>query len=127
MALNTTPPQFTIGIDPKGHLIAQEENLEPSVVKELENFFLTVDAKFNQTFKLAASATDFQVSLGTITTAKVLFIFTQGNIEFKVNSIGNAATPCCPYALILAQNAGITELFLTNLGTEVSVQVFIGA
>ena len=127
MALNTTPPEFTIGIDPKGRLICQEENLEPGIVKELDNFFLTVDAKFNQTFRLTSGAKDFPVSLGTITDAKVLFIHTQGNIEFKVNSIGSAAIPCCPYSLIMAQNAGITELFLTNLGTEISVQVFVGA
>jgi hypothetical protein len=127
MALNTTPPEFTVGIDPRGRLICQEENLEPSTVKELENFFLTVDAKFCQTFRLAANAVDFPISLGTITDAKVLFIYTQGNIEFKINSIGSAAIPCCPYALFMAQNAGIKELYLTNLGTEISVQVFVGA
>jgi hypothetical protein len=127
MAVNSTPPEFTIGIDPRGRLICQEENLEPSSIKELDNFFITVDAKFNQTFRLPSNAADFQVSLGTISTAKVLFIFTQGNIEFKINSIGSAAIPCCPYSIIMANNAGITELYLTNLGTEVSVQVFVGA
>lgn len=123
----TTPPEFTVGIDAKGKLVCQEENLEPSVVKELENFFLTVTAKYNHTFTLASNATDTQVSLGTITSGKVLFIYTQGNIEFKVNSIGSAAVPCNPYALILADNAGIQELYLTNLGTAVSVQIFVGA
>lgn len=127
MALTQTPPQFNIGVDAKGRFICQEENLEPSVVKALENLFLTVDAKLNQIFTLAASESDKQVSFGTIADAKVLFIATQGNIEFKVNSIGSAAISCCPYALIMANNAGIKELYLTNLGTAVSVQVFIGA
>lgn len=127
MALNSTPPEFTVGVDPRGRLICQEENLEPTTIKELDNFFITVDAKFCHTFRLPANATDFPVALGTITDAKVLHIHTNGAIEFKVNSIGSAAIPCCPYALIMAQPGGIEELYLTNLGTEVSVQVFVGA
>jgi len=128
MALNQTPPEFTVGIDAKGRLICQEDNLEPSVVKDLDNLFLTVDAKFSNTFLLAASASDTEITFGSITDAKLLFIYSQDNIEFKVNSVGSAAIPCCPYALMLADNAGIESLFLTNLGgTTTSVQVFVGA
>jgi hypothetical protein len=122
-----TPPEFTVGINAKGQLICQEDNLEPSVVKELENFFLDTTSKFSTTFTLAANAIDTQVTFGTITDAKVLFIFTQDNITFKINSIGSAAIPCNPYALVMADNAGITELYLTNLGTAVSVTVFVGS
>ncbi|MHA2064751.1 MAG: hypothetical protein ACXABY_10290 [Candidatus Thorarchaeota archaeon] len=127
MALNQTPPQFSVGIDAKGKLICQEENLEPGVLKQLENFFVTVDAKFNHIFTLAASETDKQISFGSIDDAKVLFVYAQDAIEIKINSLGSAAIPVCPYLLLLANNAGIKELYLTNLGTATSVQVFVGA
>lgn len=127
MALTPTPPQFSVGIDAKGSLICQEENLEPSIIKLLENFFLTVDAKFNHIFTLAAGASDTPISFGSISDAKVLFVWSQSAITLKVNSIGSAAIPCCPYMLLLADNKGITELYLTNLGTATSVQVFVGS
>ncbi len=128
MALNQTPPNFTVGVDAKGRLICQEENLEPSIVKALENMFLIdIKAKANQNFTLGADETDKLISFGTITDAKVLFVHTQGNITMKINSIGSASIPVCPYALILGNNSGITELYLTNLGTAVAVQVFVGA
>jgi len=127
MALNQTPPQFTVGIDGKGRLICQEENLEPGIVKALDSLFLTVDAKFNHIFTLLAADVDKQISFGSITNGKVLFIYSQNAITFKVNNIGSASIPCCPYALMLADNGGITDLFLTNLGTDTSVQVFVGA
>jgi len=127
MAITPSAPQFTVGIDPKGRLICQEENLEPSIVKALENMFLTVDAKFCLNFTLAASASDQEVSFGTITDAKFLFVYSQTPISLKINSIGSAAIPVCPYMLLLADNAGITELYLTNLGTATAVQVYVGA
>ena len=125
MALTPTPPQFSVGIDAKGSLICQEENLEPGIVKLLENLFLTVDAKFNHIFTLAANEVDKPISFGSITDAKVLFVWTQSAITLKINSIGSAAIPCCPYLLLLAENKGITELWLTNLSTATSVQVFV--
>ncbi len=127
MALTSTPPQFTVGIDAKGRLICQEENLEPGIIKALENLFLTVDDKFSLNFTLAASATDQEVTFGTITDAKFLFIHSQTAISVKINSLGSASIPVCPYMLLLANNAGVTELFLTNLGTATAVQVFVGA
>jgi hypothetical protein len=127
MALNPQPPQFTLGVDGKGRLICQEENLEPSIVKALDNLFLTVDAKFCLNFTLAASADDQQISFGSITDAKFLFVFSQSPIEIKINSVGSAAIPCCPYMLLMADTAGITELYLTNLGTATAVQVYVGA
>jgi len=122
-----TPPTFSIGVDAKGRFICQEENLEPSVVKMLENLFIEVDALSCQEFVLASGETDKLISFGTITNAKVLFVYTQGDITMKINSIGSAEVPCNPYALIMASNAGIEELYLTNLGTAVAVQIFIGA
>lgn len=128
MALNQTPPNFTVGVDAKGRLICQEENLEPSIVKALENMFLTdIKSKVSQNFTLDADEIDKLISFGNIKDAKVLFVYTQGNITMKVNSIGSASIPVCPYALILANNAGLKELYLTNLGTAVAVQVFVGA
>ena len=127
MALNQTPPEFSVGIDAKGKLICQEENLEPGVIKLLENFFITVDAKFNHIFTLEANEKDKEISFGSIGDAKVLFVFSQTAIELKINSLGSAAVPCCPYLLLLADNAGIKQLWLTNLGTATSVQVFVGA
>ncbi len=127
MALNQTPPQFSVGIDAKGKLICQEENLEPGILKLLENFFVTVDAKFNHIFTLASGEIDKPIPFGSITDAKVLFVYAQDAIELKINSIGSAAIPCCPYLLLLGANAGIKELYLTNLSTATSVQVFVGA
>lgn len=122
-----TPPEFTVGVDARGRLICQEENLEPSILKELDNYFLTVNDKFCTTFTLAADAVDTQVTFGTITSAKVIFIFSTGDITYKLNSIGSAAVPCNPYTLVMGSNAGITELYLTNLTTDVTVTVFVGA
>lgn len=127
MALTQTPPEFTVGIDPKGRLICQEENLEPGIIKALENLFLTVTAKFCLNFSLDATAQDEPVAFGTITDATFLFVYSQSPISLKINSIGSAAIPVCPYMLLLAGNAGITELYLTNLGTATAVQVFVGA
>jgi hypothetical protein len=122
-----TPPEFSVGVDAKGRLICQEENLEPSVIKALENYFLCVSSKNCQNFTLAAGAIDTLIPFGAAVDAKVLFVYTQGSIEIKVNSIGSAAIPCGPFVLIMAGNAGLEELYLTNLGTATAVQVFIGA
>ncbi len=127
MAINQQPPVFNVGVDGKGRLICQEDNLEPSIVKALENLFIEVDAKVCMNFTLAATASDQPISFGSITSAKFLFIYSQNPIEFKVNSIGSAAIPCCPYMLLMAGSGGIEELYLTNLGTASPVQVHVGA
>lgn len=127
MALSSQPPEFTVGVDGKGRLICQEENLEPGIIKALDNLFLTVDAKFCLNFTLASTASDEEIKFGSITDAKFLFIHAQSPIEVKLNSLGSAAIPVCPYMLILADTAGITELYLTNLGTATAVQVYVGA
>lgn len=127
MALNSQPPEFTVGIDGKGRLICQEENLEPSIIKALDNLFLTVDAKFCLNFSLTANASDEQVTFGSITSAKFLFVYSNSPIEIKINSLGSSAIPVCPYMLLMADTAGITELYLTNLGTATAVQVYVGA
>ena len=98
MALNQTPPQFSVGIDAKGKLICQEENLEPGVLKLLENFFVTVDAKFNHIFTLEAGEIDKPIPFGSITDAKVLFVYAQDAIELKINSIGSAAIPIAMFS-----------------------------
>lgn len=127
MALNQQPPQFTVGVDGKGRLICQEENLEPSIIKALENLFITVDAKVCMNFTLAADADCQAISFGSITDAKFLFVYSQNPIELKINSLGSAAIPCCPYMLLMAGTGGIKELYLTNLGTATAVQVHVGA
>lgn len=127
MSLTPQPPEFTVGIDGKGRLICQEENLEPSIVKALENLFLTITDKSCLNFTLASTASDQLISFGSITDAKFLFVYSQSPITLKVNSIGSAAIPCCPYMLLLADTAGIQELYLTNLGTATAVQVVVGA
>jgi len=127
MALNSAPPEFTVGVDGKGRLICQEENLEPSIIKALDNLFLTVDAKFCLNFTLASAASDEEITFGSIDDAKFLFIYSQSPIEVKINSLGSAAIPVCPYLLLLADTKGIKELYLTNLGTATAVQVHVGA
>jgi len=127
MTCNNQQPTFTVGIDGKGRLICQEENLEPSVTKILANIFLDIEAKFCLNFTLPANASDQPISFGAITDAKFLFVYTHNAIELKINSLGSSPIPCCPYMLLLADAAGITELYLTNLGTATSVQVVVGA
>ena len=127
MGLSQQSPEFTVGVDGKGRLICQEENLEPSILKALDNLFLSVTAKSCLSFTLASTASDQQISFGSITDAKFLFVYAQSPITFKINSIGSAAIPCCPYMLLMADSAGIEELYLTNLGTATAVQVVVGA
>lgn len=119
-------PDFSTGIDSRGRLICQEENLEPQVLKELADYYLKVQSKVSHTFVLAAGAKDTQVSFGSLTSAKVLFIFSEEAISFKVNSIGSASINCNPFALMMSETGGISELYLTNLGIATTVTVWIG-
>ena len=120
------PPEYSIGIDARGRLICQEDNLEPGVIKELDNYFLNgLTAKVCHNFTLAANASNTPISFGSITNAKVLFIFAHSPIEYKIGSIGAPGIPVCPFALHMASNGGITELYLTNLGVATNVEILI--
>lgn len=122
-------PIINVGVDSRGRLIYQEENLEPIVIKPLADLFLqNLSSITSFRFTLPSGATDQEVVFApAITSARALVIFTAADITFKVNSIGSSPIPCNPYAIMLGDNCGITNLYLTNLGTPVDVMVWVGA
>lgn len=90
-----------------------------------------------RTIKIAAGATDTQISLGGVDEAKVLAIISDQTISYKKNSSGGEANSLVAtqilgtdkkYGFHILTTSGVTSLYFSNSGSETAtVEIYLAS
>ena len=114
-----------------------------------ENYYLPLSGKYYsitdlvekdtaRTIEIAGGSSDIALGLGNVNTLKYLILHVSGaDITVKINDAANFAIPVnvyrlseseTKYGVLLLTTSGITELYLSNSGSDkATIKVFMAA